>query len=142
MINTDVELYENREEQVKSCLRNLKRLPRISTPQSWIISRNTLGRKWGKKYSKYSGCLKPHDAFRTVKISVWFCRKVKGGKIIQDWAMKGLLHYSKETELHLRKQEVTERGSHKKLGNWMSTLQRWRSCTTDCWGARKEAGKS
>lgn len=29
---------------------------------------------------------------------------------MQDWIMKGLLHYSKETEPHLRKQEVTERG--------------------------------
>ena len=86
--------------------------------------------------------MKPHDTFRKVKISVWFCRKVKGGKIVQDWIMKGLLHCSKETELHLRKLEVTERGSHKKLGGWMSGLQRRRSHTTDCRGARREAGRA
>lgn len=86
--------------------------------------------------------MKPHDAFRKVKISVWFCRKVKGGKIVQDWIMKGLLYCSKETELHLRKQEVTERGSHKKLGGWMSDLQRQCSCATDCRGARRKAARA
>ena len=47
-----------------------------------------------------------------------------GGKVIQDWIIKGLLHRSKETELHLRKQGVTEQ-----RGNCMHALRRWCSCT-------------
>lgn len=37
------------------------------------------------------GCMKQHDAFRKEKTSVWFCGKAKGGKMMQDRILKGLL---------------------------------------------------
>lgn len=91
-----------------TCLRNLKKLPRITIPESWRIRRNPLGRKWGKKESKswMHGtawcCLENENNYVVLWESFRRLDWIMQSRIMESYVIPGKLNFLWENQKSLR----------------------------------------